>query len=83
MAFPEQHNILLINKHFSDLNPVEAGWHVWEKYNFDVKVGPTVRDYYVLHYIISGKGTYNTPRGSYNLRAGAAVSFLCQQQSTT
>ena len=35
MAFPEQHNILLINKHFSDLNPVEAGWHVWEKYNFD------------------------------------------------
>lgn len=70
MEYREQHNILLINKHFLDLNPVEAGWHVWEKNNSDKKVGPTVRDYYVLHYIISGKGTYNNPRGSYNLRAG-------------
>ena len=36
--------------------------------------GPGVRDPYLLHYIISGKGTYQVIGKSFNLKAG--VSFL-------
>lgn len=65
----EQYNILLMNKHFCDLNPLEAGWHKWE-INSGLKVGPTEREYYVLHYVISGKGVFVSDGVEHKVSAG-------------
>ena len=37
--------------------------------------GPGVRDHYLLHYIVSGRGVYKTDMDSFGLSAGQA--FLC------
>lgn len=37
------------------------GLHSW---------GSGVRDHYLIHHIISGKGVYKTPQGEYHLSAG-------------
>lgn len=58
------HNILLINRHFSDLNPIVAGW---EKCACGHSFGPYARDYYLIHYVVSGKGTLYTAQGSFSV----------------
>ena len=55
-------NYPLINRHFSDLNPLVAGW---EKCKSGHSFGPYVREYYLIHYIVSGKGTYYTADNHY------------------
>lgn len=32
--------------------------------------GPAVRDHYLIHYVLSGEGIYQTPRGQFPLKAG-------------
>lgn len=34
--------------------------------------GPGIRDYYLVHYVISGKGTFKTKEKEYNITAGEA-----------
>lgn len=43
--------------------------------------GPKVRDYYVLHYIVKGKGYYRTGDKSFSLKAGQG--FLLMPGDTT
>lgn len=42
------------NMHLSDINPVRCGRHKREAGGF---WGPSIPDYYSLHYVLSGKGT--------------------------
>lgn len=50
-----------------DINPVDCGWeHCRPGHHY----GPTVRDYYLVHYIFSGNGTFKNSRGEYKLGPG-------------
>ena len=56
-------------KDFSDFIPVNAGYQCCTPgYSY----GPTVRDYYVIHYIEKGKGTYIGENGEHAVNAGEA-----------
>jgi len=60
-------NLSVLNGHFSDINPVTAGWdscesgHSW---------GPACRDYYLLHFVVSGTGTFQRGQSIYTLKGG-------------
>lgn len=45
--------IPIINKKFSDLNPIDVGY---EKCKSKHSFGPHVRSYWLIHYVIKGKG---------------------------
>lgn len=58
---------LLLNRHFHDLNPLLCGWEKCEsKHSF----GPSAREYYLIHYVVSGSGVFHTQWGSYPVKAG-------------
>ena len=62
-----QHDKNILNKHFTELNPLVAGWQNCRSgYSF----GPAIRDFYVIHYIVSGKGIFKTKKGAFELGAG-------------
>ena len=59
--------IPIVNKGFKDINPIECG----EEYcatNF--RAGPTSRQYYLLHFIFSGSGTFFTAKETYSVNKG-------------
>lgn len=58
---------LLANKMFAELNPVIFGEADYDKPN---SFGPFSRDYYLVHYIVRGRGKYITPNGTFNLSEG-------------
>ncbi len=64
-----QTDILISDRHFHDLNPVVLGW---EPCAANHAFGPAIRDYYLIHYIVSGCGIFENERGSYSLSAGQA-----------
>ena len=43
------------NLHLEDLNPINCGWHQRDSLR---RFGPGIRDHYILHYVLSGKGTF-------------------------
>ncbi|MBQ2676683.1 MAG: AraC family transcriptional regulator [Clostridia bacterium] len=57
----------LEDKHFNDINPVDCGV---EQCISGHSFGPYVRRYYLLHYVLSGKGTFYTKSKTYHLSAG-------------
>ncbi len=57
----------MVNKHFKDLNPRLLGWYDCEPHH---TFGPTKREYYVIHYVRSGKGTLETDYGTFHIGAG-------------
>ena len=59
----------LINRHFSELNPVDCG----EEYCVPShSFGPAIRKYMLLHYIISGSGVLQNERGRHFVGKGQA-----------
>ena len=60
-------NCALENKHFSDINPLSCGAQECESGQM---FGPYVRQYYLIHYIFSGKGTFVSKGETYHLSAG-------------
>lgn len=58
---------LITNKHLKDINPRECGM---EDCVPEYKVGPMARDYYLLHYVFSGKGTFSVNGNSYTVSKG-------------
>lgn len=60
-------NIFINEKGFSDIAPVLFGW---EKCKVSHSFGPAVRDYYLLHYVVSGKGCFRNSRGEYSISKG-------------
>lgn len=53
----------------------------WEKCLPTHCFGPAVRDHYLIHYIVDGKGTFKNASGEYNLKAGQG--FLISPSETT
>ncbi len=59
-------NQIILNRNFGDLNPVDCGSEYCEKGH---AFGPAVREYYLIHYVVSGSGTFTNERGEYSLSA--------------
>lgn len=55
------------NKTFHDLNPLFAGYEQCGKGHV---FGPAIREYYLIHHILSGKGTYSVGGRVYHLNKG-------------
>ena len=64
-----QNNIPIENKHFSDLNPIICGSEVCEKGH---SFGPACRKYYIIHYVVSGKGEFSVNESVYPIKSGEA-----------
>ncbi len=65
-------DIMLINRGFSDINPLAAGY---ENCAPEHSYGPCARDYYMIHYVVSGKGRFKTGEKTYSLTAGDMFLF--------
>lgn len=61
--------LLIEDKGFSDFSPCDAGR---ENCAPSHRFGPHVRNYYLIHFVVSGKGKYISPRGEYILKKGNA-----------
>ena len=69
---------LIEDKGFVDFSPCDAGK---EDCMPSHRFGPHVRNYYLIHFVISGKGRYTTSRGEYTLGRGEA--FLIKPGEVT
>lgn len=57
----------VINKNFTDVNPIQYGYEECEnRHSF----GPAVRDYWLLHFVVSGKGEFTRGNNRYSLKSG-------------
>ncbi len=60
-------DIFLVNNQYCDINPRVCGYeHCAPGHAF----GPAGRGYYLLHYVQSGRGIFQTPRGESPVHAG-------------
>lgn len=59
--------VFLVNQHWKEINPVQCGQ---EKCAPGHSYGPAVRDYYLLHYVLSGTGTFTSHGVTHTLHAG-------------
>lgn len=64
---------LLINRHFRDLNPI---LHGSEDCLPGHTYGPAVRKYTLIHYVVSGSGTYTVRGETHRVSAGEAFRIL-------
>ena len=55
---------IIINKDYKEINPTVCGCEECEAGHF---YGPAVRSYWLLHFVVSGKGVFKTLRGEYTL----------------
>lgn len=62
-----QYDIPLLNKEFHDINPFICGWHYCDRGH---SFGPAIREYYLIHYILTGKGCFERAGTTYNLTHG-------------
>lgn len=60
-------DFFVINKHFGDLNPLSCGH---EKCSSGHSFGPSIRNCYLIHYVISGQGTFYTEKNQYTVSEG-------------
>lgn len=57
-------NKIIINQHYSDINPRLCGMEECTSGHY---YGPTTRELWLLHFVVSGKGKFKTERGEYQL----------------
>ncbi len=57
----------VVNQRLKPINPVQCGY---ERCRSGHSYGPFARTHWLLHYVVSGKGTFTTQRGSYKLGGG-------------
>lgn len=74
-----QHNYLLTNRNFCDLNPLVAGEH---SCNPGHKFGPAVRKYTLIHFVTSGIGTIEARGKTHRVQAGQAFLILPEEITT-
>ena len=62
-----QHNVFVNNQGYSDINPISFGHHNCDpSYGF----GPAVRDHYLIHFVVSGCGTFKAYGREYSVMPG-------------
>jgi AraC-like DNA-binding protein len=61
------HDIPLLNKGFNEINPLICGWQSCESGH---SFGPASREYYLIHYIVSGRGIFQRNGRIYSLSKG-------------
>ncbi len=59
--------ILLVNRHWHDINPVDCGWEACAPGH---SFGPAARFYWLLHYVIQGRGAFTAGGKESPVRAG-------------
>lgn len=62
-----EYNIPLINRGFSEINPLNLGW---EDCMGGHSFGPHIRSYYLVHYVCSGKGMLRSEQGEFFVHGG-------------
>ena len=62
-------NINVVNKGFSELNPIDAGY---EKCVSLHSYGPSIREYWLIHYVVSGCGKIFKTERTYTANPGQA-----------
>lgn len=72
-------NLFLTNRHLQDLNPLDAGEEVCKK---GKSFGPRARKYTLIHYVVSGKGTFYARGEAYPVEAGQAFLILPDEVTT-
>lgn len=80
-----QHNIMIINRKFSDINPLLGGKQRCEPLH---SYGPNKREYYLIHYVLSGRGRFETEGKTYFpgegsmffVRPGQTVSYTADEK---
>lgn len=58
---------IMQNKHFSDVNPIETGQEYCKP---GKSFGPYIRDFYLLHFVVSGKGTLYCDKNTHEITPG-------------
>ena len=58
---------IFMDKDYPYINPVQFGYEDCEPSHF---FGPRVRNCWLIHFVVSGKGVFQTARGEYTLGAG-------------
>ena len=61
----EKHDIIIENQHYHDINPIVAGWESCPAGSY---FGPTSRDFTLLHYVVSGEGSFCSNGRTYELK---------------
>ena len=64
---PVAEPFLLSVQHFRAINPVDCGWERCEPSH---SFGPTARMYWLLHYVVSGSGVFESGGVRHPVRAG-------------
>ena len=72
-------DIAVVNRGFRELNPLLCGFEDCKSgYSF----GPYIREYYLIHYVRSGKGVFCNRSGRYEVKAGQ-IFIIYPDQLTT
>ncbi len=72
------HILLLKNMNMREINPIQAGW---EKCEPGHSFGPALRPFVLLHYVVSGHGTFYTEEKAYPVSPGQI--FVIRPGETT
>ena len=75
---PAPTELVLINRHLSDLNPLILGKEECEPGH---RYGPEVREYTLIHFVTDGCGVFYHDGISYSVQAGEA--FLIRPGEVT
>lgn len=70
---------IIQDERFVDMNLLQVGW---EKCKPLHQFGPAIRNHFLFHYVISGKGRLHTNDTYYSIHAGQGF-LLCPGQSST
>lgn len=83
MAQDEKNNkfkfTVVQDEHFIDLNLYQFGWEKCEPLH---SFGPYIRNHYLFHYVISGKGVLKANEQEYAISAGSGF-LICPKQITS
>lgn len=72
-------NQLFINKQYNiDIEIVQCGNEACESHH---SFGPAVRDHFLIHYVVSGRGVFRTEEEEYHLKKGDGF-LICPNQLT-
>ena len=69
---------MFFNENLPSLSPTVYGW---EKCNANHKFGPAVRWYWLIHYVVSGRGIYEVDGKRYSIESGEM--FVIPPQKVT